>query len=190
MAETIYFNGKKYESLAEMPSSVRQQYEQFNRFFADANQDGVPDIVQGGGISGLKEAFNMIKEIGQMSSGEGLTQEQLTIIRETDTGIYVNGKGFHSVDDMPSNIRQAYEQITLTAREGGGSIYDEDWRDVPREEFFEPHDDEILNRQISPQKSVTNDMMEPVESTSRFLFLVVAVVLVLIIAVLAWLVFI
>ena len=189
MAETIYFNGKKYDSISEMPSSVRQQYEKFNRFFADANQDGVPDIVQGGGISGLKETFDMIKEIGQMSAGEGLTQEQLTIIRETDTGIYVNGKGYYSVEEMPAHIRQAYEQVTRTAKEGGGNIYDEVWREVPRGEFFKPHDDEILNRRITKQPSTTNDIMEPVESTSRFIFLVVAVILVLIIAALVWLVF-
>jgi len=188
MAETIYFNGEKYNSVAEMPSSVRQQYEKFNRFFADANQDGVPDIVQSGGISGFKEAFNMIKEIGQMSAGGSLTQEQLTIVRETDTNIFVNGKSYSSVDEMPSHIRQAYEQITSTAREENGTIYDEAWRNVQRDEFFKPHDDETLNRQMKPQPQSMNEPVEPVESTSRFLFLVIAAILVFGIVAMVWLI--
>jgi hypothetical protein len=189
MAETIYFNGKKYDSVSEMPSSVRQQYEKFNRFFADADKDGIPDIIQSGGISGLKETFNMIREIGQMSASEGLTQEQLTIIRETDRGIFVNGKSYDSISDMPAHIRQTYEKITNTAETGGGGIYDETWRDVERDEFFEPHDDELLNRQMKGYSQTRNDIIEPIDSTSRFLFLVVAAILVLVIATLVWFIF-
>jgi hypothetical protein len=186
MAETIYFNGKKYDSVAEMPSSVRRQYEKFNRFFADADRDGVPDLFQSGGISGLKEAFNMVKEIGQTSTAEGVTQEQLTIIRETDTGIHINGKSYNSVSEMPSHIRQAYEKITSTAKEDEGNIYDEAWREIEREEFFEPHDDEILNRQMDGYSSATSDSIEPIDSTSRFIILAAAALLVLGIAAVIW----
>jgi hypothetical protein len=189
MAEKIYFNGKKYDNVSEMPSSVRQQYEKFDRFFADANQDGIPDVIQSRGISGLKETFNMIREITQMSADEGMTQEQLTIIRETDRGIYVNGKSYDSVSEMPSHIRQAYEKITNTAEVGGSDIYDEAWRDVERDEFFKPHDDEVLNRQMKGYAQTRNDNIEPVDSTSRFLFLMVAVILVFVIAALVWFIF-
>lgn len=180
MAETIYFNGKKYQSLAEMPSSERQLYEKFNRFFADADQDGVPDVLQGGGISGLKEAFGMLKEIGQIgSSNPGLTQGQITIVRETDTGIYVNGKGFNSVAEMPSDIRQIYEQVTSSAREGGIDIFDESWREVDRENYFKPHDDEILNQVFTRRDAAPANPVETVDSNAR-LVLIIAAALVLI----------
>jgi hypothetical protein len=187
MAETIYFNGKKYNSVAEMPSSVRQKYESFNRLFADANRDGIPDFVQPSGISGLKESFNLLKEIGQMGT-EGIDPNEVMIVRESDTNIFVNGKNYKSVDEMPSDVRQVYEKLTKASREGNNEIFDESWRAIQRDEFFEPHDDEILNRQIKPQPQSMNDPIEPIASTSRFLFLVVATILVLGIAGMVWLI--
>ena len=40
-------DGKNYTSLEEMPPEVRRAYEQSIRVLADANQDGVPDILEG-----------------------------------------------------------------------------------------------------------------------------------------------
>jgi hypothetical protein len=186
MTETIYFNGRKYNSVAEMPSSVRQKYEKFNRLFADANQDGVPDFVQPNGISDLKDTFNLLKEIGQMGSQERLDPNQVMIVRETDTGIYVNGKGYNNVSEMPSDIRKVYEQATNSGTEVDNDIFEEAWREIDRDEFFKPHDDEILNRQMKPQ--TLSDSIEPVDSTSRFVLLVVAAILMLVIAVMLWLI--
>ena len=61
MAENIYFNGRKYGSLDEMPSSERRKYEKINQIFADENQDGLPDIFQPSGFSELKDALTPSK---------------------------------------------------------------------------------------------------------------------------------
>lgn len=189
MAETIYFNGKKYDSVADMPSSVRQMYEKFNRFLVDENKDGIPDLMQSSSLSGLKDTFNMIKDVAQYSSTEGFEQNQLSIIRVTDTGIYVNGKGYNSVDEMPSHVRQSYQQVVSSAQDGRSEIYDEAWREVNRDEFFKPHDDEILNPQITRQRSHRNAPIETVDSNSRFILLIAVAMLLLGMLVMAWFIF-
>ena len=50
MEQRIIFNGKIYRNTADMPPDVRAIYEKFDRFFEDANQDGVPDVLQGTGL--------------------------------------------------------------------------------------------------------------------------------------------
>ena len=178
MSETIYFNGKRYDSIADMPADIRQIYERFNRLFADADQDGVPDLIQGRGLAGIKDTISAAKELGQMSSQAGWTQEQLSIVRVTDTGIHVNGKSYNSVEEMPTHVRKVYEQVVNSAQEGGYDIYEEPWREVDRDEYFKPHDDEILNRQIRRKKTPFNPPIETVDSNSRF-FLIMAGALVL-----------
>ncbi len=189
MAETIYFNGKKYDSIAEMPSHVQQMYEKINRFFADANQDGVPDVLQTEGIEGLKDKFNIIKDLAQLSTTEGFNQAQLSIVRGTDTAIFVNGKGYNSVDEMPNHIWESYEETINAAQDGRAGIYDEAWREVERDEFFKPHDDEILNRQFTRQSSQSSDLIETVDSTSRFILLTAIAILVLGGLAMAWFLF-
>ena len=190
MPDTIFFNGKKYESVAEMPSNERQMYEKFNRFFTDANQDGVPDAFQASSLAGLKDAFGAIKEIAQMSATtQGLSQEQLSIIRETDQGIFINGKEYQSVAEMPPQTRQIYEKITKSAQEDSYNIYDENWREVQREEFFKPHDDEIINRQFSKQPTLSQTPIETVDSNARLVLFIAAALLIIGGLIFAWFVF-
>jgi hypothetical protein len=190
MPETIYFNGKKYESVTEMPPNERQMYEKFDRFFADANQDGVPDAFQANNLAGLKDVFGAIKDIAQMSSTtQGLSQEQFSVIRETDVGISINGKEFKSVAEMPPQIRQVYEKITKSAQEGSYNIFDENWREVQRDEFFQPHDDEIINRQFSKRPPTALPSLETVDSNSRLALLVVVALLFIGVLAFAWFAF-
>ena len=177
MSEIIYFNGKRYNSVSEMPSSVRQNYEKFSRLFLDADRDGIPDIMQSGGISSLKETLSAIKDIAQLSGTEGISQEQFSIVQVTDSDIYVNGKRFDSVEEMPSHVRYEYERIVNSAQDGRVDIYDEPWREVEREEYFTPHDDEILNRPNQSRRSIYNTPIETVDSTSRFLIIAVIAIL-------------
>jgi len=190
MSETIYFNGKKYESVSEMPPNVRQMYERLNRFFTDADQDGVPDALQANSLSGLKEAFGAIKEIAQMgAAAQGMNQAQLSIIRETERAILVNGKEYKSVDEMPFEIRQVYEKVKKTAQEEYSNIYDETWREIQRDDFFEPHDDEILNRQFTRQSSTLQTPIEPIDSNARLVLIVAAALIIIGGLVFAWFVF-
>lgn len=179
MNETIYFNGKKYKSAAEMPSHIRLMYEKLNRFFLDDNQDGVPDIVQSGGLAGVKETVNMIKDIAQVSSIQGFEAGQISIVRKTDRSIFINGKEYTDSTEMPDYIRQEYERIVNTAQDGAEDIFDESWRPVDRREYFKPHDDEILNRQESRRSSSVDTPIETVDSTGRFILIAVVAVMIL-----------
>ena len=179
MSETIYFNGKKYNSVAEMPPNVRKMYEKVNHFFVDANRDGVPDIIQSAGLTGIKDTVNIIKDIAQMGGSRGLETGQISILRETDSGIYFNGKEFNSVEEMPNHIRIEYERIVKGAQDGMEDIYDESWREVNRSEYFKSHDDEIMNRRFSRQTSRANASIETVDSTGRFILIAAIAILIL-----------
>lgn len=178
MSETIYFNGKKYNSVAEMPSNVRRLYEKINRIIGDDNQDGVPDIVQSGGLTGIKETINVIRDLAQISSTEGFQADQASIIRVTDMGIYVNGKRYHSPAEMPKHTRQEYQRIVNSTQDRAEDIFDESWREVDRSDYFKPHDDEILNQQFSKQVSNTAPPIEMLDSTNRFILIVAVAILI------------
>ena len=66
MSEIIYFNGKKHNSIAEMSPAERRLYDKLNRFMADHNRDDIPDIIQSGGLTAIKEIVNLIFAFRQM----------------------------------------------------------------------------------------------------------------------------
>ena len=186
MSETIYFNGKKYNSVSEMPSNVRQMYQKLNRFFVDEDRDGVPDIIQSGGLAGIKETINMVKDIAQISNTKGFEAGQTSIIRVTDTNIFINGKEYANTAEMPDHIRQEFEHTVNIAEDGTEEIFDESWRQVDRAEYFQPHDDEILNQQISRQAPSSETPIEMVDSTNRFILIVTLAILVMGCLLAAW----
>jgi len=186
MSETIYFNGKKYNSVAEMSPNVRKMYEKVNHFFVDANRDGVPDIIQSAGLTGIKDTVNIIKDIAQMGGSRGFEAGQISILRETDSGIYFNGKEYNSVEEMPNHIRIEYERIVNDAQDEVEDIYEESWREVDRSEYFKSHDDEIMNRRFSRQKSKAPASIEVVDSTSRFILITAVTFLILGCVAAAW----
>ncbi len=83
MEHKIIFNGREYASVDEMPADVRRAYEQLQAVFADADRDGTPDILEG---------------IGAVN------------IQTVTTKIVFNGQEYTSVDEMPAEVRRAYEQ--------------------------------------------------------------------------------
>jgi len=98
MSTKIIFNGKEYKSIDEMPSDVRHAYEKIMTVFADKNQNGVPDIMEGI----IKTKINI--------SG-GITTETRTGSMETiTTKIVVNGQEYDSVEQMPLEVRRIYEK--------------------------------------------------------------------------------
>ncbi len=82
MPNKIIFNGNEYASVDEMPPDVRQAYEQAMSTFTDANRNGVPDIFEHGG---------------------------LTISKRVSQIVY-NGKAYSSVNELPAEARQQYEE--------------------------------------------------------------------------------
>lgn len=174
MTETIYFNGRKYHDISEMSFNDRQMVEKLISFSMDENKDGVPDILQSGRLSGIKETLNLIKDIGQLSSSQEINSGQFSLIRVSDTEIYINGKTYTSVAEMPDSIRIEYEKIVSESQDGREKIYDESWRTIDRIEYFSPHDDEKLNRRFQN----TGAPIEMVDSTSRFIFIAAVVFLI------------
>ena len=88
MAGTIVFDGKTYNSVDEMPLDVREAYRQVIGIFADKNQNGLPDIFEG--------------------TGDVSTQN--INIQGNSTAIIYDGKKYDSVDQLPPEARQKYEQ--------------------------------------------------------------------------------
>lgn len=88
MAGTIVFNGKTYSSVDEMPPDIRQAYEQIMNTFADKNQNGMPDVLEG---------------------VLGINSNDLSLPSRSTTIIY-DGKKYDSADQLPPEARQKYEQ--------------------------------------------------------------------------------
>lgn len=84
METKIIFNGKTYTKVEDMPEEVRQAYQQALAQFADADKNGIPDIMEGGRAKGNVIAF-------QQSS------------------INFNGKEYKSVGEMPAVVRRLFE---------------------------------------------------------------------------------
>lgn len=83
MATRIIFNGQEYANTDAMPEEVRKAYRQALAQFADADQNGIPDVLERGG------AGNVI----------GIQHSSIT----------VNGRTYESVDAMPALVRLLYE---------------------------------------------------------------------------------
>jgi hypothetical protein len=80
----INFNGQEYDSPEAMPAEVRQLYQMMTNMLADENQDGMPDIFAGSG--------NIKSTVFQT------------------TQFIVDGKAYSSLDEMPAEMRQKYQQ--------------------------------------------------------------------------------
>ena len=79
----IIFNGKEYASPEAMPEEVRQAYQQALAHLADADRNGIPDILERGA------AGNVI----------AIQQSSITI----------NGREYKTVGDMPAVVRRLFE---------------------------------------------------------------------------------
>jgi hypothetical protein len=80
----IIFNGQEYDSLEAMPAEVRQLYQMAAGLLADRDQNGVPDIF------------------------EGSEAAPTTVVQSTQ--FIVDGKVYTSLDELPAEARQKYEQ--------------------------------------------------------------------------------
>src|SRR6266540_2187714 len=83
METKIIFNGKQYASPEAMPEEVRQAYQQAMAEVADADKNGIPDILERGA------AGNLI----------AIQQSSITF----------NGREFKSVGEMPAMVRRLFE---------------------------------------------------------------------------------
>jgi hypothetical protein len=106
MSSKIIFNGKEYNSLEEMPADARQAYESMMGIFADKDQNGIPDILEGKGDISTTSA--------QPTSN--ITLQSATIVYD--------GKSYNNVDELPPEARAQYEQAM-------GMLADQNQNGVP-----------------------------------------------------------
>jgi len=85
MASRITFNGQEYASLDDMPAEVRRAYEQVMAAIGDSDRD---------------RTLGILERVGQVN-----------IRAAMHTRIIVNGQEYSSVDEMPADVRETYEQM-------------------------------------------------------------------------------
>lgn len=99
MSTRIIFNGKEYRGVNDMPADVREAYERIVKTF-DANQNGIPDVI---------EKLPELEKL-QVSS------------TQTDQRIVVNGQTYRNVEEMPTEVRQLYEESMKSAQVGPEAV--------------------------------------------------------------------
>ena len=60
----ITVNGQTYNSVEEMPSDVRQQYEKAMSALADENRNGIPDVLEGVGDKAVVTQVTRTEQAG------------------------------------------------------------------------------------------------------------------------------
>jgi hypothetical protein len=83
METKIIFNGTTYTSVESMPEDVRQAYRQALAHLADADRNGIPDILERGGAG--------------------------NVIAIQQSSINFNGREYKSVGEMPAVVRRLFE---------------------------------------------------------------------------------
>lgn len=81
----IIFNGKTYNRIEDMPASERQAFEQMSKMFVDANGNGIPDFLEGDMVQNVLAAHS------------------------TKTQISADGKTYHTLEDLPPELRQSVD---------------------------------------------------------------------------------
>lgn len=76
----IIFNGREYASLEQMPPEVRRAHERLFASLPDRDGNGIPDLLEGDG------GFHQI-----------------------ESRIHFNGREYTCPDEMPPDVRAAYE---------------------------------------------------------------------------------
>jgi hypothetical protein len=89
MSDRIIFNGQEFDGIEAMPAEMRKQYEDVMRLLADSGQAPAGSKGPIGRIFNLKTNFS--------------------------TRIVVNKKEYHSADELPPEMRAAYDRAV-----GGG----------------------------------------------------------------------
>jgi len=92
MSTRITVNGREYASIDEMPPDVREQYRRAMNLLADRDGNGVPDILERGGVN-------------VTSDGRAVNVSSVVSSR-----IVVNGQEYTRWDDVPADVRAAMQR--------------------------------------------------------------------------------
>lgn len=81
----ILFNGKTYNNIEDMPANERQTYEQVSQMLVDKDGNGIPDLLEGDVV------------------------QNVFATHSTSSHITVNGKVYHTLEDLPPHLRQSVD---------------------------------------------------------------------------------
>ena len=97
----IVIDGRKYNSVEEMPPDVCQKYEQAMSAFKDNNQNNIPDGLENMKILGDKNNNGVPDILENLATASVLSNSMKFI---------VNGQEFKSLEDLPPEARAKYQQ--------------------------------------------------------------------------------
>jgi hypothetical protein len=176
MPTQIVFKGKTYASADEMPPDVRQAFDQVMKVLADENQNGTPDILEGGLLKGMGK---LLADEDHNGVPDAFENAQIGNITHTATFV-VNGQTYDKLENLPPEARQKYEaaMVKLDANRNGA----QDWL-----EALATRDQMASNSAQSPNIPISTPVPEPTiietESSDGRLALAGCMIVVLLIAV-------
>jgi hypothetical protein len=97
----IVIDGKTYHSVEEMPSDIRQKYEQAMRSLGDANSNKIPDAFETMNIFADKDQDSIPDVLENLSAGHAAMSSMKII---------VDGKEFDGLEHLPPEVRAKYEE--------------------------------------------------------------------------------
>lgn len=108
----IVIDGKTYNSVNDMPEDVRRQYEQAMSSFKDQDGNHVPDAIERAPILDDRDR-NGIPDAIESAASTSMTSNSFKVV--------LDGKEYHSLEDLPPEARARYEQAmgSLDANRNG-----------------------------------------------------------------------
>ena len=99
--KVIVIDGKTYNRVEEMPSDIRQKYEQAMRSLGDANNNQIPDAFESMKIFADQNQDGVPDVLGNLVASQA-TVNSMKII--------VDGKEFDGLENLPLEVRARYEE--------------------------------------------------------------------------------
>jgi hypothetical protein len=99
----IFFNGKTYNSLDEMPANERQAFDQLSTMFVDKDGNGIPDFLEGDMAKNVMTAFT--------------------------SSVNLNGQTYNGLNELPPEVRakvqgafQKLSELGIVTKDSPGMI--------------------------------------------------------------------
>lgn len=99
--KVIVIDGKRYNSVEEMPSDIRQKYEQAMRSLGDSNRNQIPDAFETMNSFADKDKDGAPDVLENITAGHHVVNSMKVI---------VDGKEFDGLEDLPPEARARYEE--------------------------------------------------------------------------------
>ena len=117
MPTHIIFNGREYSSPEAMPAEVRKAYQELVDQLRDKNEDGIPDVLQGGG------AGNVLGIVQSSVTYNGRTLEGLpaSVRRLIENAVGHGNSGVTASTELHDND-QPVQALEATGRAAGGLL--------------------------------------------------------------------